>query len=212
MKEMKSEIRFVYFDVGGVVIKDFSKTNKWDELVTALGISAKVRSEFNDLFNEYKSEFFVGTELSVFVEAASQKFGLFFPDGYDMTADIVSRFAANPSLWPIIKDIQSRKRIGLLTNMYPRMLDLIKGSGLFPEIDWEVVIDSSIEGCRKPDAEIYQLAVDRSGVEPVEILLVDNSIPNIEAAKSLGWQTFLYDPADVEASNSNLSLILKEYD
>jgi hypothetical protein len=31
--------KFVYFDVGGVLIKDFSKTNKWEELKKAKNIT-----------------------------------------------------------------------------------------------------------------------------------------------------------------------------
>jgi|TARA_Y100000310_G_C20153683_1_gene565933 hypothetical protein len=30
--------RFIYFDVGGVVIRDFSGTNKWEELRRSIGI------------------------------------------------------------------------------------------------------------------------------------------------------------------------------
>jgi len=36
---MNKNIKFIYFDVGGVAILDFSKTNKWKEITKALEIN-----------------------------------------------------------------------------------------------------------------------------------------------------------------------------
>jgi hypothetical protein len=33
---MKKDISFIYFDVGGVLIQDFSGNNKWNELLSEL--------------------------------------------------------------------------------------------------------------------------------------------------------------------------------
>ena len=38
-----------------------------------------------------------------------------------------------------------------------------------------------------------------------EILFIDNSNENIQAAKDCGWQTYLYDSCNYEASNVKLS-------
>lgn len=77
--------------------------------------------------------------------------------------------------------------------MYPGMLEAIRQKGLLPNIAWEVVVDSSEVGFCKPNSEIYELAQDRAGVKPEEILFVDNTRENIEAAKRLGWQAVLYE-------------------
>ena len=42
-----SKISFVYFDVGGVVVKDFSDTNHWQNLKLYLGITANLEDQFD---------------------------------------------------------------------------------------------------------------------------------------------------------------------
>ncbi len=39
-------ISFVYFDLGGVVIRDFSGTNKWEEVKQEWGLTDKYWDEF----------------------------------------------------------------------------------------------------------------------------------------------------------------------
>ena len=53
---MKNNIKFIYFDVGGVVIKDFSGTNKWEELKVELGIPQDKSQEFEDIYDLYQDE------------------------------------------------------------------------------------------------------------------------------------------------------------
>jgi len=51
--------------------------------------------------------------------------------------------------------------------------------------DW--VVDSSEVGMRKPRPEIYQLALERSGLSSgSEALFVDDFLPNVETARELG--------------------------
>ena len=40
------DIKFIYFDIGGVLLLDFSKTNKWLEMRRDLGISPDLDSQF----------------------------------------------------------------------------------------------------------------------------------------------------------------------
>lgn len=69
---------------------------------------------------------------------------------------------------------------------------------------WDVIIDSSIEGVKKPDKPVYRLAEKRAGFHGNEVVLVDNSQRNIEGARALGWTTFLYNPADPRKSSADL--------
>lgn len=59
----------------------------------------------------------------------------------------------------------------------------------------EVVISSQV-GLRKPQPEIYRLALDRLGLSPGETALVDDGGPNIEAATRMGLTGFLHTSAD----------------
>ena len=51
------------------------------------------------------------------------------------------------------------------------------------------VIESSIEGIRKPNPEIYKLACRRISVEPEKCLFIDDLGINLKPAKELGMKT-----------------------
>jgi len=73
-------------------------------------------------------------------------------------------------------------RTGLLSNSwgterYPRHL--------FGEL-FDAVVISGEEGIRKPDAPIYELAIERMGLPATEIVFVDDLEHNLEPARELG--------------------------
>ncbi len=174
-------ISFVYFDVGGVVIKDFSATDKFKQLNGDLNLT-------EEFWNEHERDICLNK----------------YPIEPSIVDEFVKRFEKNESIWPVIEEAKKYFRIGLLTNMYPGMFAGIKNKGLLPNIDWEIIIDSSIEGVAKPNLDIYQLAQTRTKLKPEELLFIDNAQKNLDAPKSLGWQTFYYDSHDYEQSSKNL--------
>ena len=78
-------------------------------------------------------------------------------------------------------------RMALLTNNVREWEPLWRSMLPVDEI-FEVVVDSAFVGMRKPDAPIYELAVERLGDEiaPAECLFVDDVLVNVEAALELG--------------------------
>ncbi|MEL7128265.1 MAG: HAD family phosphatase [Pseudomonadota bacterium] len=82
-----------------------------------------------------------------------------------------------------------------LTNMpsetWPMMQMAFPRMGLF-----EDVIVSGDEACAKPDAQIFQIAIDRMDQpDPAEVLFIDDSAQNITAADGLGFQTHHFNSA-----------------
>ncbi|MFN3858745.1 MAG: HAD family hydrolase [Caulobacter sp.] len=60
----------------------------------------------------------------------------------------------------------------------------------------KAVVVSGDEGLIKPEPAIYRLACDRAGLEPAQLLFVDDSRANIDAADALGFRTLHFtDPA-----------------
>lgn len=206
---MKVEtIKFIYFDVGGVVIKDFSGTNKWNELKNGMGIKPNQEGEFDEIFDKYEPEVCIGRDVETLVPLLQEKLSLNLPPTYSFLLDFVNRFERNKTIWPTIDRLKQKYKVGLLTNMYPNMLNQIYKAGLMPDVKWDVVIDSSIEKVRKPQDEIFQLAQDRSGFSGQEILFVENGKKHIDAASKFGWQTLLYDPTNIVESNNSLEAVL----
>lgn len=198
-------LKFIYFDVGGVVIKDFSGTNKWEELKVELGIPKDKDQEFEDIYDFYEDEINTIREIDSLIPIYKEKFGITLPDNYSFLVDgFVKRFEKNSDIWPIIEMAKSKYKIGLLTNMYPNMLSEIKKADLLPNIEFDQIIDSSVEKVQKPYKEIYELAEKRCGFKGNEILFIDNSQKHLDAAKQSGWQTFLYDSSSPENASEDL--------
>ena len=204
-------IKFVYFDVGGVAILDFSGTEKWKLMLSEIGINEK---DF-DTFDKYWAGLNGRVDLDLDVDSLKpeieKRFGIEFPKNYSLLVNgFVEKFEKNETIWTVIHELKSKCGIGLLTNMYPRMLGEIVNKHLLPHVDWDIIVDSSVEKVRKPSKEIFELAEARCGFAGNEILFIDNLQRNIDGAKTVGWQTFLYDPKNLEASNKQLSDYLKE--
>jgi 2-haloacid dehalogenase/putative hydrolase of the HAD superfamily len=70
------------------------------------------------------------------------------------------------------------------------------------------VVVSGEERMAKPDPAIFALACQRSGCEPGQLLFVDDSRANIEAADQLGFHTHLFDdPAALESALKRRGLL-----
>ncbi len=53
---------------------------------------------------------------------------------------------------------------------------------------FETVVDSGFVGCRKPEARIYEMTLERLGLAAEVCLFVDDLEPNIEGARKAGMQ------------------------
>lgn len=204
--------RFVYFDLGGVVILDFSGTDNWEKLKKELCVRPDRNQEFEDFFKKYEPEVCLGKDVESLLPLITEKFGSKLPVDYSLLIDgFVNRFQVNKSIWPVIEKIHQRCKIGLLTNQYPYMLDAIAKKGLLPSVSWDVVVDSSIVGLRKPDSKIFQLAEEKAGARGQEILFVENSLNHVQAANDFGWQTFLYDSHKPDKSSVDLLQFFRDH-
>ena len=72
---------------------------------------------------------------------------------------------------PVVKDT---KRVALMD----------KAMSLF-----EVIVESSVEGVRKPNPAIYRIACERLGVEPVRTVFLDDLGINLKPARAMGMRT-----------------------
>jgi len=54
---------------------------------------------------------------------------------------------------------------------------------------FDLVVESSLEGIRKPDPRIYQLTCERLGVDPGGAVFLDDLGVNLKPAKALGMRT-----------------------
>lgn len=204
-----SKISFVYFDVGGVAIKDFSDTNKWEKMYLDIGVKVSDLSFLENLYYEHANEINIDYDYDNFIPILKNKLNLELPPNFSLLDELVSRFDSNPSIWPSIDLVQGKARIGLLTNMWPRMFGKIIDTNILPNKQW-VVVDSSIIKLQKPNQDIYQFAESKAGVPAEEILFIDNTAKHLVEPSRLGWQTYLYDSSNYEKSSRELGEFLSQ--
>lgn len=51
------------------------------------------------------------------------------------------------------------------------------------------MVESAVEGTRKPEEEIYYKLLEKLKVSPGEVIFLDDLGSNLKAAKTLGFQT-----------------------
>ena len=80
----------------------------------------------------------------------------------------------------------------------------------YPFLGWfEAVIVSGEVELAKPDPAIFQLLVDRHGLEPARTVLIDDSVANVEAANALGFRAIRFtDAAALRRDLNAIGLLL----
>jgi putative hydrolase of the HAD superfamily len=108
------------------------------------------------------------------------------PDMRGFTEIYFNALEPNAPMIELMCELKRRGlRMALLTNNVrewePRWRTMIPIDEIF-----ELVVDSAFVGCRKPEPRIYEILLERLGVEAGGCLFVDDVEVNCEAARELG--------------------------
>jgi putative hydrolase of the HAD superfamily len=93
---------------------------------------------------------------------------------------------------PFAVQYQSRFRFALLSNDVLAWSEHIRehyGVGRY----FKDVILSANTGVRKPDRKIFEIALERLGVDPADCIFIDNSVKNLLSAQSVDMDTILFN-------------------
>ena len=86
----------------------------------------------------------------------------------------------------ILEALNKQYSIWLLSNTNPKHIqDEIEKRYLFPKLVDGTVYSFDV-GVRKPEKEIYEIAMQRADANPQECLFIDDLLENIQAAKQIG--------------------------
>jgi putative hydrolase of the HAD superfamily len=92
----------------------------------------------------------------------------------------------NEPMIELMRELKGRGlRMALLTNNVREWEPLWRAMVPIDEL-FEVVVDSAFVGCRKPEPQIYEIALERISLPPEACLFVDDVEINCEAARELG--------------------------
>ena len=92
-----------------------------------------------------------------------------------------------------LRSLRSEYYVGLISNAWSDMRDYITGQKFADAFDHMVI--SAEVGARKPEARIYQIALEQAGVSPNEAVFVDDFFENIEGCQAIGMHgVHFHDP------------------
>jgi epoxide hydrolase-like predicted phosphatase len=113
--------------------------------------------------------------------------------------------------WPVVHRIRRLRneglKLGLLTNNVKEFGSAWRATIPIEEL-FDVVVDSSEVGLRKPDRRIYLLTCERLAVEPSSAVFVDDNLENVAAARAVGMEAVHFED-DPLAAISELDAILE---
>lgn len=112
--------------------------------------------------------------------------------------DVIARLSGEirPRMVEVLRRCKQEYRIACITNNVkagegPGMSrDSAKAAAVADVMSlFDLVVESSIEGIRKPNPEIYTLTCERLGIAPHEAVFLDDLGINLKPAKALGMRT-----------------------
>ncbi len=105
-------------------------------------------------------------------------------DVTELMADIDASIRIRPEVLRAVDELKSRGvKVAALTNNWTPF----GPDGLARHFD--VVVESVVEGTRKPELRIYEICLERLGVDPVDCVMLDDLGPNLKPARDLGMTT-----------------------
>ena len=184
--QSKSGIRFIFFDINGCLVRFFHRA--FTRLAEETGEPADV---VETAFWHYNDAVCRG-EMSVkeFDQKLAKQLKVDHIDWQQYYLDAIDPI---PQMHELVRWAAQNYHVGLLSNIMPGAIKIMRERGLIPDIDYNAIIDSSEVGAIKPEPKIYEIAQNKANFPASEILLVDDSRANVMAAEKLGWHVLWFD-------------------
>jgi FMN phosphatase YigB (HAD superfamily)/DNA-binding XRE family transcriptional regulator len=185
-KRSKNGVRFVYFDLNGVLIRFFHRA--FTDVAAETGASADMVETMFWRHNDAVCRGQMSPE--EFNKILGQETGI---ADFDWKKYYMGSVEAMPEIEELVKWTAEHYEVGILTNSMPGFVEELKGKGVIPAVNYAAIVDSSKVGSIKPEDKIYEVAQQLANVEPREILLIDDGRTNLMAADRMGWHVLWFD-------------------
>ncbi|KAI1750674.1 HAD-like protein [Xylaria castorea] len=183
---MASTIKALVFDLGGVLLEWDSNSVKHmspGQLQTVMNSTA-----WHNLDRG-----------SVSLKEACKDFGSLLrvdPTKVEASLEEVQlSLAVNVQLVQTIHELKASSsdlKFYVMSNISKEHYEIVRGLDL-PWSIFTYIFASAIEGMRKPDLCSFQSIIEKTGCQPSEVVMIDDTVENICAARSLGMHGILVD-------------------
>ncbi|MDF1535085.1 MAG: HAD-IA family hydrolase [bacterium] len=189
---MNTEIKAVYFDLGGVYYTEGFRD----------GLSAIARK-----YSVGQKEIYDNAIEIIFSNgylhgrAPEKSFWNDLAAACDIDADmytervaILTAFQPDGAMASLVSRLRELLQVGLLTDQTNWLYDLDERDALLPAFD--TVVNSYEEGFSKRDPEIFRIACERFALLPHEIAFFDDNPGNVEKGNEFGVRAYLFESAE----------------
>ena len=187
-----NNLKAIIFDVGGVLVRtqDRGPREAWEK---RLGLK----------HGEADSIVFGGTmgTKAQLGEISEEELWQWVGRNLDLSPGQLAEFrrdfwagdVLDESLVQFIRSLRPRYQTAIISNYFDSMRHTL--TERYPIIDaFDLIIISAEEKLMKPDPEIYKRTLHHLGRSPAETIFIDDSMPNVEAARSLGMRALHFGP------------------
>jgi len=185
-KSKASSVKFLYVDMNGVIVRFYQRAFVRLSRETGIPID-RIETTFWH-YNDAANRGDMTTE--EFSQAMAQHLDIDEFNWVDYYLDAVEPISET---FKCLMALKGKVRLGILTNTMPGLIDELKKRNYIPNIEYDVVIDSSVVKAIKPEPKIYEIAEKMAGCKGQEIFFVDDSRTNLMAAERFDWRVLWFD-------------------
>lgn len=197
-------IKAVLFDFGGVLSEAGARGSIRSWLGRIYGVDINVKSMNQTFYKMWRGQM---SEEDFFADIHRQ-----FPDTPIVTkADFLKNmqeFRRSEPVYELVAQLRANGiKTGILSNVFSIGVNALRAGGFYEGFD-PLLLSSEI-GYAKPDPEFYQMAIDRFGVKPEEIIFIDDQQDVLQPAKDMGMHVILATSPQ-QIVNDTKALMFKE--
>ncbi len=180
----------VIWDYGGVLVHMVDETPR-RELVKRLGI--RLDTLYRLVFESESARLASIGEISLSQhwQAVARLLHISDAELPGVLEQFWSADGLDQQLVAFIRSLRPRYRVGLLSNAWENLRDLLQNHWRIANLFDDLVISAEVKMV-KPDVRIYRLAVERLGVPAEQAVFFDDLLQNVQAARQAGLHAFQY--------------------
>lgn len=201
-KTSKSGVSFIYFDINGCLVGFYHRAFK------KISVDLNLPLEKVETTCWHYNNAVCKGEISI-EEYNAELAHAFGVENFDWAGYYLDSVDPIPEARELLTWSAQHYRVGLLSNIMPGLIDHMLARDLLPNIEYDVIVDSSQVGHIKPEPEIFAYASEKANVPASEILLIDDSRSNLMTAATEGWRTAWFDDFRPGDSCDNVKQILE---
>lgn len=188
-------IKAVGFDLGGVVAGT-AVPQLLEKAPRVLGVELQ---QFIDAMELYRPQYERG-EITTeqFWQGVTAKLGIAYNADRDLKVWVdgfVESSPVRPEMLGLADRLQANAyKVGMFSNTNEQHVEINSKRGIFEH--FPICLMSNEVGTRKPEPRSYQLLAEKLGVEPTEMVFIDDLEENVAGAKTLGIHAIKFSGYD----------------